>query len=45
MKNLLKNYFGFIIFYLVLIGGIALIDIRFNNTDQIKNNDIVAYNK
>lgn len=44
METFVKRNMGIFMFYLVLIGGILLINIRFNQENNNQNN-IVALNK
>lgn len=44
METFIKNNIGILAFYLILIGGILLINIRFSNPVDNHNN-IVALNK
>ncbi len=37
MKKTLKNFGGLILFYLVIIMGILLLNLRFNYLNKVKN--------
>lgn len=41
-KEFLRNALGVALFYLVIIGGVLLIDYRFKNDEQTKSADVVA---
>ncbi len=44
MKTFVKNNIGFLAFYIILIGGMLLINVRFSDSVNNQNN-IVALNK
>lgn len=44
MEAFIKKNIGFFVFYLVLIGGMMLINVKFSNPTTTQNN-IIALNK
>lgn len=45
MKKIMEKYLGIVMFYLVIVGGIFLIDARFTKLNETSNNNLIAYNK
>lgn len=45
MIKFLTKYFGLISFYLVVIGGVCLIDARFEKLNKLENQNIIAFDK
>lgn len=44
METFIRKNIGFFVFYLVLIGGMLLINVKFSNPTT-KQNNIIAINK
>lgn len=44
METFIRKNIGFLVFYLVLIGGMLLINVKFSNPKTNQNN-IIAINK